>query len=672
MEMEKDNDYYITICILQRQSSSSEAAGGKSSFKKVNEALKDWMDDEKDELLKSNKELKAEMSRKREENESLAKSKQELQSHLTKHEEEHIKLKEDIAKERERLNTEFTKMRQHNKQLKSEVTSLKEENDEKEGVEKCNDALQAEMSKLGEENDNLSKCNEDLTSEVARLKEVQKADSVKLKLRGEAQEEISKCNEELKSRVAESQKKFDGVSDTLKRTIDQKHVFENKICEMKEEYDDICARLKSEVNEKEAKTQRNAELQRALDVVTSKLELMDKEKKAMAQHNEELEGDMMKVIDKYEAISAKLNHELNENEAIAKHNEKLQDESTTLKAECDAVSAKLRHITNEKEATTTELEKVVSDKQVALEMLMKLKDKFRDQSEALMCEKSKLKIALDASESRLEQRETSERGKDREIVNLRQQLQTMAEARNEEFESKLAQAPSSLSSSFRDQSKAQTARRTGRRATAAELEKVVADRQVKLELLMKLKSRVEQREAAERGKDRKIADLPQQLQIQAQSPNKAEVRNEEFERKLAHDPSSSSSSLGDVDLRDNLTRKRAVLGRISNNGPGTSSSSSSRSTAPASRDLRDIMRAQRACPSAQGSDLTWEEEETIDLGTTYVGEDGLRRTPGAVCGFCDAQGHIAAHCNKKRMAVNLGAGAVSANARGIKRSRKSL
>ena len=69
---------------------------------------------------------------------------------------------------------------------------------------------------------------------------------------------------------------------------------------------------------------------------------------------------------------------------------------------------------NEK-ATTKELKNNVSGKQLALEQAMKLMDRFRDQSD-------ELKIALGASQSRVKQKEASERGKDKKIVNLTNQL----------------------------------------------------------------------------------------------------------------------------------------------------------------------------------------------------------------------------------------------------------
>ena len=399
--------------------------------------MKNWMADEKEEVLKCNEELKAEMSRVREENKSLAKSNEDLQSQMTKQEEENSKLKEGISKQRENRNTEFTKMKNYNEELKSVVVRWSEEN---ETLGQLNEELKHGEDKMREEYDALSAKFEVLVTEKAALaqrntelrlgadKMRQEYDALKSEMNKMKQEHninLGKKVQDLKELHADENEARGSQIDQVMKLRDQYRDQSETLKREKYKLKIVLVASESQITQREA-SERNkdttiADIRQQLQ---TKMELLD---------NAETR------IEDWGSLFHKCKSE------FAKMFQEMASTITTLEIECDKIClpcpildcARARLYTSD----------IVTESKVNLSKeLHNLNEIYKDLSKACR------RLYEDQSEGWKEEREASERKRDT-IADQRQQMQTMAEslsnvkAQNAELERKLARASASASSS---------------------------------------------------------------------------------------------------------------------------------------------------------------------------------------------------------------------------------
>lgn len=298
--------------------------------------------------------------------------------------------------------------------------------------------LEADKKSTAKSNKELIKKNEDLMKKIEEL-ELQNS---KLQDTGlswcKLAEKSRKQFKEVRKEIARMKKDHDAVNDKLKQKVDEKNELQSS--------------LDATLDEKESIAQRYEELAREQKSTNAALKKIEAERK--------IEMDSMIPTKAQLALTMLENAELKKEVQNLKVENKARAENIAeIKAQLDKVNSQLKTSTMEK----TMAKQHAQNLDIALEHYKDESEKYKVQSETYQKEKDELQRALYATESQLEELETSERKKDATIADLTQKVQDMNKVLNHVAKEKenlmrklAATSPGELSSRHMSQSRAYT------------------------------------------------------------------------------------------------------------------------------------------------------------------------------------------------------------------------
>ena len=602
----------------------------------------------KEESVKEHEKFKAELGKMTHSNqelriqvEGISKFNEELKSKLAESRKEYDAMSATLKctiDEKADITRRISEMEKDHNEI---YVRLKSKIKQKHTLQRSLDTATSKLALMAREKGTLTQHNEKLKGDINILQDSRITVSAKLNHVLKENQAIVQCNEKLlhDSNVLKSERdtvsvklkqmtaKLKQVTDETEATYDKNKELKFKMAIMSKEHDDLSTTLDNIRENCNNTSERLAN-------ETLKLKRVTEEKAATWKDNEELKRKMATMKDDHDHLTTtlekfrekcnnslellanetvKLHHMTKEKEAMSESNEELKLKITTMREEYDDLSKTLEKIrencnntsellANEKD-TTKRLEKAVADKQFALDHETKLKDKFREESEALKREKYQLKISLDASECRVEQRQKSELEKDRKIVNLEKQINSLKKKSEEKAEAaECYNAMNAKMSNVKQENENLSRRNKDLTSELARLRQKLGAAEAQSQLTKEhdkignLKEEIAHMTQYNEELKMQVSDLRYNLQ------NSLEPQNDTRESKSALTELTASSRDVDVKLRDHDLRLRLA----------------SKTSRDDSRDLRDLMRSQRIYP-AHDSNMNAEDTEDFEFCQQNLG-----------------------------------------------------